>query len=101
MFDNSKLPEHVKGKVADWINHGKTNKTWSAYRTAECMAKQCQKESKLNFDWPMTAEDTLTFIYWLIEVRGLKVSTANSYLAGLRQLHIMKGLPVPKLHSEL
>ena len=101
MFDNSKLPEQVKGKVADWINHGKTNKTWSSYRTAERMALQCQKESKVKFDWPMTAEDTLMFIYWLIEVKGLRVSTTNSYLAGLRQLHIMKGLSPPKLRSEL
>lgn len=101
MFDNEGMPEHIKGKVAEWINHGKTNKTWSAYRTAERMALQCQKESRVTFDWPMTAGNTLTFIYWLIEVKGLKVSTTNSYLAGLRQLHIMKGLPPPKLRSEL
>ena len=101
MFGDSSLPEHVKSKVADWINHGKTNKTWSAYRTAERMALQCQKENQMNFDWPMTAENTLIFIYWLIEQKGLKVSTANNYLAGLRQLHIMKGLPPPKLRSEL
>ena len=101
MFGDSSLLEHVKSKVADWINHGKTNKTWSAYRTAERMALQCQKENQMNFDWPMTAENTLIFIYWLIEQKGLKVSTANNYLAGLRQLHIMKGLPPPKLRSEL
>ena len=101
MFDGRDLPEHVKEKVASWINHGKTNKTWSAYRTAERMALQCQKENKKKFDWPMTAENTLIFIYWLIEEKGLKAATANSYLAGLRQAHIMKGLSPPKLRSEL
>ena len=80
MFEGRNLPEHVKEKVASWVNHGKTNKTWSAYRTAERMALQCQKENKLRFEWPMTAENTLIFIYWLIEEKGLKVATANSYL---------------------
>ena len=101
MFEGRNLPEHVKEKVASWVNHGKTNKTWSAYRTAERMALQCQKENKLKFEWPMTAENTLIFIYWIIEEKGLKVATANSDLAGLRQAHIMKGLPPPKLRSEL
>ena len=31
MFEGRNLPEHVKEKVASWVNHGKTNKTWSAY----------------------------------------------------------------------
>ena len=45
----------------------------------------------------MTTENTLLFMYWLIEERKLKVATVNSYLAGIRQVHIMKGLPEPKL----
>ena len=40
-------------------------------------------------------------MYWLIEERKLKVATVNSYLAGIRQVHIMKGLPEPKLPEEL
>ena len=40
-------------------------------------------------------------MYWLIEERKLKVATVNSYLAGIRQVHIMKGLPEPKLREEL
>ena len=101
MLDKGNLPAHVKEKVVNWINHGKANKTWSTYQTAERMAHQCQKDYKTSFDWPMTADNTLLFIYWLVEERGLKASTANSYLSGLRQLHIMKGLPPPKLRSEL
>ena len=49
----------------------------------------------------MTTDDTLTFVYFLVEVRGLKVATVNSYLSGIRQLHISKGLEPPKLREEI
>ena len=101
MLDGGNLPDHVKNTVVGWINHGKANRTWSTYRTAERMALQCQKDNNMKFEWPMTADNTLLFIYWLIEEKGLKTTTVNSYLSGLRQLHIMKGLPPPKLRSEL
>ena len=100
-FDNSGLHEHVKAKLTSWINHGKANGTWSSYRTADCMALMCQKEVSRKFSWPMTTDDTLTFVYFLVEVRGLKVATVNSYLSGIRQLHISKGLEPPKLREEI
>jgi hypothetical protein len=43
----------------------------------------------------------LLFIHWLATVRNLKAGTINSYLAGIRQLHITKGLPEPDIRSEL
>ena len=101
MFNQTRLPGHVKDKLATWVNHSKANGTWSTYRTAERMALLCQKETKTTFEWPMTTENTLLFVYWLIEERKLKVATVNSYLAGIRQVHIMKGLPEPKLREEL
>ena len=91
LFDKSELPEHVKVKLTSWINHGKANGTWSSYRTAERMALLCQKEIGRKFSWPMTTDDTLTFVYFLVEVRGLRVATVNNYLSGIRQLHITKG----------
>ena len=100
-FDNSGLHEYVKAKLTSWINHGKANGTWSSHRTAERMALMCQKEVSRTFSWPMTTDDTLTFVYFLVEVRGLKVATVNSYLSGIRQLHISKGLEPPKLREEI
>ena len=101
MFYQTKLPDHVKDRLASWVNHSKANGTWSTYRTAERMALLCQKETGVKFDWPMTTENTLLFTYWLVEERKLKVATVNSYLAGIRQVHIMKGLPAPKLREEI
>ena len=101
LFDKSELPEHVKVKLTSWINHGKANGTWSSYRTAERMALLCQKEIGRKFSWPMTTDDTLTYVYYLVEVRGLRVATVNNYLSGIRQLHVTKGLQPPKLRDEI
>ena len=93
MFDRRNLPEQVKTRVVNWM--------CSTYRTAECMELQCQRDNKVKFNWKMTVDNTLLFTYWLNEEKGLKVATTKSYLPGLRQLHIMKGLPALKVHSGL
>ena len=101
MFAVGKLIPHMKKTLATWINNSKANSTWSTYRTAERLVLLCQKQEKIKFDWPMQTDDTLVFIYWLIEKRGVKVSSVNSYLAGVRQLHINKGMDPPKIRTEL
>jgi hypothetical protein len=49
---------------------------------------------------PISESTTLEFIHWLATVRGLKAGTINSYLAGVRQLHISKGLPEPNIRTD-
>ncbi len=65
------------------------------------MLKKCSAYSKVNMNLPLTEKQVLVFVDWLARVRGLKSTTINSYLAGLRQLHIVTGLPAPELRSEL
>jgi integrase len=78
-----------------------TKKTWSTYKTAEIMLGKCSQETKTPMDLPLTESKILTFIDWLARIRGLKCTTINSYLAGIRQLHIITGLPAPVLRSDL
>lgn len=59
----------------------------------------CQKETGFNLDLPLSNDGTLVFIDWLIRVRKVKSGTVKSYLAGIRQLHIIRGLPEPNLRS--
>ena len=49
---------------------------------------------------PLSEETTLRFIYWLAKDRNLKANTINSYLAGIRQLHVARGFPDPKIRSD-
>lgn len=48
---------------------------------------------------PLPESTTLIFIHWLVKDRGLKAGTINNYLAGIRQLHIAKGLPSPNIRT--
>jgi len=47
------------------------------------------------FSLPCTVQDLLVFIDWLLTVRKVGSSTVKSYLAGVRQLHIKKGIEPP------
>jgi hypothetical protein len=78
-----------------------TKKTWSTYKTAEIMLKKCSVDTKIAMELPLSQKQVLIFIDWLATVRNLKGATINSYLAGIRQLHIVTGLPAPELRSEL
>jgi hypothetical protein len=46
-------------------------------------------------------EQILIFVDWLIRKRGVKHGTVSNYLAGIRQLHVMKGIAVPEIRSKL
>jgi len=50
---------------------------------------------------PLDTPQTLTFIDWLATARNLKYTSINSYLAGIRQLHITRGLTCPDLRTDL
>ncbi len=65
------------------------------------MLKKCCLETNVNMEPPLSQNQILTFIDWLARVRGLKSKTIDSYLAGIRQLHIVTGLTAPVFRSDL
>jgi len=83
------LNPEVAKSVANWSNLAVTKKTWSTYKTAEIMLGKCSLETKTNMNLPLTESQIFTFIDWLARVRGLKCTTINSYLAGIRQLTLL------------
>ena len=78
-----------------------TKKTWANYKKAETMLAKCCKANNIKKELPITEGTAITFILWLAYDRGVKAATINSYLAGVRQLHIQKGIDPPKLRSEI
>jgi hypothetical protein len=96
------LPEGVKDNIVRLGNLGISKATWSTYRTAERMWLKCQRDRGLKFELPAVLEDVLIFIDFLTAGRGLSGATVDSYLAGLRQLHVSRGIEPPKaLHCDL
>jgi len=63
------------------------------------LAKFC-KEERLRMELPVTEDVMVGFVHWLIFSRGVKGATVNSYIAGVRMLHIVKGAPLPVLRSD-
>lgn len=64
------------------------------------MLSKFHREKKLKRELPLSESTVLLFIHWLAKDRQLAAGTINSYLAGIRQLHISKGLPDPNIRSE-
>ena len=60
---------------------------------------QCQKDNKCEFDLPISRDNVLLFIDWLVRTRGVKGNTINSYLSGVRQLHVVRGLEPPVIRD--
>ena len=64
------------------------------------MLSKFHREKKLKRELPLSERTTLLFIHWLAKEKNLSAGTINSYLAGIRQLHIAKGLPNPNIRTE-
>jgi hypothetical protein len=101
LLDNFELSEGTRKALTEAGNYGLSKSTWSTYGTAERLLAMCQKERKVEMGFPLTDENLLEFTGWLIEVRKVKAGTINSYLSGLRQLHILKGMEPPQLRTNL
>jgi len=95
------LPENSRRVLAEMGSHGLAKSTWSSYRTAGRLLLDCFKEEGRICSLPLTIEDTLVFVSWLKRVRKVKAATVESYLAGVRQLHIIKGLEPPPIKSAI
>jgi hypothetical protein len=101
LFRNFKLSEESKKALATVGNFGLARSTWSTYGTAERMLAKCAKSTGRKLELPLNQEDVLEFVGWLIGERNIKAATVNSYLAGIRQMHIMKGIEPPMLRTSL
>ena len=95
------LPESTRENQAAWANMGLSKKTWSSYKTAERMFLTCLKQMGKRLQLPVSNWDILVFIDWLGTDRKLRSSTIENYLAGLRQMHICKGIDPPDMHLVL
>jgi hypothetical protein len=65
------------------------------------MIRKCETDTSEDMSIPLNQRKILIFIDWLVRVRKVKASTINSYLAGIRQLHVVTGLEPPNLRSSL
>ena len=89
-----------KNYLAGIANHSLSKQTWSSYKTAGTMLEKCQDETNHSMHLPLNDEKVLTFVAWLLN-RNLSSRTISTYLSGLRQVHLAKGIPIPTLRPDL
>ena len=87
--------------LAKYANHGLAQATWSSYKTVENHIDRCERETRKDLSLPFNIEKTLTFVAWLIDVRGVKSITIDKYLSGLRMIHLTKGHDIPCLREPI
>jgi hypothetical protein len=65
------------------------------------MLAKCQAQTHTDLSLPFNEKKALIFIDWQARKRNLKQATINSYLAGVRQLHIINNIEPPNFRSGL
>ena len=91
----------VLADLENAARHSLAIKTWSSYKTAERALIWFCKEEKVVFKLPLEENTLLLFVHWLVFKKGKKSSTVNNYLAGVRKLHVMRGMAAPTLRTDL
>ena len=100
-FRNMGLPVELEKTLIEAANHSLAGSTWSVYRTAKKNLLECQRTTGMNMNLPLGTEQVLGFTSWMLTVKKVRPKTVESYLAGLRKLHQVQGLPVGDLRSEV
>ena len=99
-FSNLAIKGTWRKALAEVANFGLAQKTWSAYSTAGKMLEKCSNETGISMAFPLSESDILTFVAWLLD-RNLAASTIETYLSGLRQVHLVNNVSLPILRTPL
>ena len=87
-------------QLVEAANHSLSKNTWSSYSTVRKHLKSCQNDLDIRFSFLMSTNQVLVFTAWLCN-RGLAATTINSYLSGLRTIHLTKGIDQPALRPAI
>jgi hypothetical protein len=98
---NTGIEDRVWQELERVAEHSLAKKTWNTYNTGERMLARFHKEKKMPLELPVSEKTTLEFVHWLIFERKLSAASIGGYLAGVKKLHTVKGLPEPVLRSNL
>jgi len=88
-----------ESELMDIAGHGVALKTWASYRSAERMLATYMKENRMKLELPIEKHTITGFVHWLIFKKKVKSGTVSNYLAGVRMLHVVKGMDPPELRD--
>jgi hypothetical protein len=95
------LSKQVQLELEEAAEHSIARKTWNTYASAERLLMAYHKEAGEEYQLPVDEKIVLGFIHWLAYVRGVSAVSISGYLAGIRKMHIVKGLQEPVLRTQM
>ena len=93
-------PVRLKTLAGALFNASVASSTAGLYNSAAKHIKNLEAELGRSFSWPLSPADSNLVIIYLAD-RGLKGSTINSYLSGIRRLAMSKGVASPPAQSKI
>ena len=94
------LKESEWSELNELYSYGLSKGTWSNYKTAEKLLIECCIEKGIARELPVNENTVLAFVHWLALNRGVTSGTISNYLSGIRQLHVMNGVPDRNIRTE-
>ena len=71
-------------------NNALTKNTWASYATIKSHLRRCQLATGIVFKFPMSNDEVITLVAYLLARVKLKAVTIDKYLSGLRLRNINK-----------
>ena len=98
---NVRGPPGLIQALAEMLNCGVAANTWRSYKTAARHVGRIRRDLGINLSFPMSVEDTLTYVCYLRDVRKVSGATMDKYLTGLRMAHMTRGVFTPWTRPEV
>ena len=98
---NVRGPPELVQALADMLNCGVAANTWRSYKTAARHVERIRRDLGISLAFPMSVEDTLTYMGYLRNVRKVSGATLDKYLSGLRMAHLTRGVFTPWTRPEV
>ena len=74
---NVRGPPGLIQALADMMNCGLAANTWRSYRTAARHVERIRRDLGISLSFPMSVEDTLTYVGYLRDVRKVSGATMD------------------------
>ena len=100
-FQDYQLPADIERTLQRAGNNSLAQRTWGVYKTAENHLAKCAADTGNPMTPPLGRRDILLFVGWLLNTRKVRPTTVESYLSGLRTIHLVNGFDTQCLRPEI
>ena len=77
--------------LVEALNHDLAKNAWKTYRTAGNNVKKIWPNLGITISFPISLEDTMIYVCYLLLVQKVQGVTLDKYLSGLHMVHILQG----------